>query len=270
MKKFNEKYAIPVIVILLIIIVFQGWLWYRDWVMVEFQDYVTRGQFGDMFGALNALFTGLAFAGVVITILLQREDSIAQKQQIRDQQKETKHQRFEDTYFNLINLRAQNLNALTTKQGHGLQLFRDYVSTLKRQIGSVQYDEKSSAIGGINIFDYGQFRIAHYKIYNVIPYIYNSYNSNLVAILEFIDKSTLIDKDDKPGYMEKLIDLLSEYERVFLFYHIALSIKAPHHRINVRLYKIYKDYQLSEYIGDVYFNTSHAAFKNWDNTNHLD
>ncbi len=31
-----------------------------------------RGTIGDMFGAVNALFSGLAFAGVVVAILLQR------------------------------------------------------------------------------------------------------------------------------------------------------------------------------------------------------
>jgi hypothetical protein len=34
----------------------------------------TRGQFGDLFGAINAFFTGLAFAGVVVTLFLQRRE----------------------------------------------------------------------------------------------------------------------------------------------------------------------------------------------------
>lgn len=33
-----------------------------------------RGQFGDMFGGLNALFSGLAFLGIIYTIALQREE----------------------------------------------------------------------------------------------------------------------------------------------------------------------------------------------------
>ncbi len=33
-----------------------------------------RGLFGDMFGAMSALFSGLAFAGIVYTILLQRAE----------------------------------------------------------------------------------------------------------------------------------------------------------------------------------------------------
>lgn len=34
-----------------------------------------RGLFGDMFGALNALFSGLAFAGIVYTLIQQRAQS---------------------------------------------------------------------------------------------------------------------------------------------------------------------------------------------------
>ena len=34
-----------------------------------------RGLFGDMFGAVNALFSGLAFAGIVYTIHMQRIES---------------------------------------------------------------------------------------------------------------------------------------------------------------------------------------------------
>jgi hypothetical protein len=34
-------------------------------------DMQTRGQFGNLFGGVNAFFTGLAFAGLVFTILLQ-------------------------------------------------------------------------------------------------------------------------------------------------------------------------------------------------------
>lgn len=43
-----------------------------------------RGQFGDMFGALNTLFSGLAFAGVLATIAMQRRDLELQHRAIQD------------------------------------------------------------------------------------------------------------------------------------------------------------------------------------------
>lgn len=35
---------------------------------------VTAHDFGDMFGAINALFSGLALAGVIYVVLMQTED----------------------------------------------------------------------------------------------------------------------------------------------------------------------------------------------------
>ena len=42
-----------------------------------------RGTFGDMFGAVNALFSGLAFAGIIYTILLQRTELELQREELR-------------------------------------------------------------------------------------------------------------------------------------------------------------------------------------------
>lgn len=75
-----------------------------------------RGQFGDMFGVVNALFSGLAFAGIIYTILLQREELAAQRKELRltrhefkqqneafhEQNRTIKIQTFEVTFFNLL------------------------------------------------------------------------------------------------------------------------------------------------------------------------
>ena len=42
-----------------------------------------HGTFGDMFGAINALFSGLAFLGVIVAILLQKEELEEQRKEIR-------------------------------------------------------------------------------------------------------------------------------------------------------------------------------------------
>jgi uncharacterized membrane protein YciS (DUF1049 family) len=48
-----------------------------------FSPMETRGQFGDLFGGVNTLFTGLAFAGLIYTILLQRRDLELQREELR-------------------------------------------------------------------------------------------------------------------------------------------------------------------------------------------
>ena len=48
----------------------------------------TRGTFGDQFGAVNALFSGLAFTGLIYTIILQRRDLAMQRDDLRLQREE--------------------------------------------------------------------------------------------------------------------------------------------------------------------------------------
>ena len=43
-----------------------------------------QGQFGDMFGAANTLFSGLAFAGIIYTIWLQRTELKLQRKELAD------------------------------------------------------------------------------------------------------------------------------------------------------------------------------------------
>ena len=42
-----------------------------------------RGQFGDSFGAVNALFSGLAFAGLISALFLQRNELQLQRDELR-------------------------------------------------------------------------------------------------------------------------------------------------------------------------------------------
>lgn len=72
---------------------------------------VEAGQFGDMFGGITALFSSLSFAGVLYTIILQRKELIQSRKELKltrlefETQNETSQlQRFENTYYNAINL----------------------------------------------------------------------------------------------------------------------------------------------------------------------
>lgn len=47
-------------------------------IMCLIPDSQERGQFGDMFGTLNPFFSGLAFIGLIYTILVQREENTKQ------------------------------------------------------------------------------------------------------------------------------------------------------------------------------------------------
>ena len=45
-------------------------------------DWETRAQFGDMFGAINALFSTLALVGVVVAVLIQKQELELQRKEL--------------------------------------------------------------------------------------------------------------------------------------------------------------------------------------------
>lgn len=54
-----------------------------------------RGQFGDLFGSINSLFSGLAFAGLFYTVHLQVKQLRIQQLELRTQRQELRLQRQE-------------------------------------------------------------------------------------------------------------------------------------------------------------------------------
>ena len=92
-----------------------------------------RGTFGDMFGAVNSLFSGLAFAGVIIAILLQRKELELQREELEltrgEFKKQTEEfekqndnlniQRFENTFFKMLDLLNEIVSNIDHRDGQG-------------------------------------------------------------------------------------------------------------------------------------------------------
>ena len=70
----------PVLILVTIVVLWAVSAALIAWTTPEWE---VRGQIGDMFGAVNALFSGLALAGVVYAILLQREDLELQRRELQ-------------------------------------------------------------------------------------------------------------------------------------------------------------------------------------------
>ena len=62
--------------------VFGVWLVSGAAIFFFVPDWSNRGLFGDMFGTVNSLFAGLAFAGVIYTIFLQRNELALQRKEL--------------------------------------------------------------------------------------------------------------------------------------------------------------------------------------------
>ena len=66
-----------------------------------------KGLFGDSFGAINALFSGLAFAGVILALIYQRKELGVQQEELKEQRRAMQKETFERTFFQLL----ETLNA---------------------------------------------------------------------------------------------------------------------------------------------------------------
>ena len=83
-------FAFGILIILIIQIGYAIWVFYAFGEMSTGKtptDMAPLGQFGDIFGGVNAFFTGAAFAGVIITILLQSSELELQREQLRESTK---------------------------------------------------------------------------------------------------------------------------------------------------------------------------------------
>ena len=60
-------FALLAVVILL-------WLWLPEYMAKDISTLGEKGVFGDSYGSVNSLFTGLAFSGLIFTIFLQQRE----------------------------------------------------------------------------------------------------------------------------------------------------------------------------------------------------
>ena len=62
-----------------------------SWFMLTgIDDWATRGQLGDMYGAVNALFAALAFSGFLLALKLQRDELRLQRQELKQSREQMK------------------------------------------------------------------------------------------------------------------------------------------------------------------------------------
>lgn len=232
---------------------------------VEQQAAAVKGQFGDKFGAVNALFSGLAFAGIIITLLLQRRD-------LTETRNAMGHERFDNTFFQLLNLHIDITAKLAVKGRHGLEAFESFAEHIKtcdpdfyafsalqklsrdkvrtiidtKTISAQTYPELTPAdITNLNEYlEQGTRAFENHldddiamheaKVVNAykksaeehIDY-FSHYFRNLYHILKFIDESTLIGNDEKYMYSKFVRSQLSDIELVCIFYNSISKIELP-------------------------------------------
>lgn len=185
------------------------------------------GTVGDSFGALNTLFSGLAFAGIIVSITLQskelrntRREMAEQKDQFVIQNASLGRQVFESTFFQLLHLHNEIVDAISANNRivAGAQIvfgraaigvfFEEFVLRHHRVYFPDEPDPKNVSE------EYEMFhRLRHEQV--------GHYFRNIYQILKFVDCSSV---GDKRFYTNLLRAQLSSNELSLLFYNCLSSI----------------------------------------------
>lgn len=208
-----------------------------------FMNSTDRGTFGDMFGAVNALFSGLAFAGLIVTLIMQHEELglqreelaqtnkelAAQREEFADQNKTMKIQRFENTLFNMLSLHQDIVNGLyyvpkdgddRTRESKGRYVFDVFYNTI-----FIRFKDEwlSDRVDGIKeIIQYENTPEAYLHVREIS--IFDNYFRHLYRMFKYIDVSPLIDDSERYDYACIVRAQLSDYELLMLFYN-ALNVR---------------------------------------------
>jgi flagellar biosynthesis component FlhA len=94
-------------------------------IILTLDDWSSRGTFGDLFGAINALFSGLALAGLVYSLYRSREELGLQREEIELNRKELiKSRKTQEKSEKALEEQARQLRAAS--KINGLKILIDY------------------------------------------------------------------------------------------------------------------------------------------------
>lgn len=198
------------------------------------------GTWGDSFGPLNALFAGLAFVGVIGTVLLQRAT-------IENQRKEQHKSQFDVTFFHLIRLLRETRDEISFTHSNEYRENRSY-----RTRGT-----------GINAFKYATLELLHWvknaksekvsrlsvskiyerRIHRRAESLFAPYFRTVYTILRRIKEDAVLTEDEKIQYANLLRAQMTSFETTLC----AINALSP---IAADFYDLIVHFKLLKYIPD--------------------
>jgi len=265
------------IVIWIIVVVLLLWVGSGFGAYLLLDNWSDRGAFGDTFGFINVLFSGLAFVGIILAIILQskeleyqrkelqqtRAEIRGQKEQLQAQNETLRRQNFESTLFQMLRLHHDIINAIDIEHGGwGREGFTDITEK-----GRDAFVYLFSVLAG----RYSQSQIgeglekvdAEYEeLYTEHQTDIGHYFRNLYNIIKFIDRKGPAQFEEKYVYTSLVRAQLSSHELLLLFYNSLSRFGRDKFKPLIEKYHLLKNMPLNEIIQpehEAFYNSS--AFK---------
>ena len=198
---------------------------YGVWIFDVFPRFGTlkqwsdKGTFGDSWGMLTALFSALAFGGLLITIFQQQADLKLTRDEIRDTRDEMKLHQFENTFFKMLETYNRILSDLDLTRGTngdtvvtGTDCIRMLLKILHRTY------HKTEEPNFIFDADRAKFPRVYEEFWQARRGDLGHYYRFMYNTIKYIDSSDQSDQV-KEQYIKIFQSQLSDYELVLLFYN---------------------------------------------------
>lgn len=266
-----------IFLLLIVVIVWLISIYFLEW---RIDDPTNRGTFGDSFGGVNSLFSGLALGGIIYTIFLQKKELSLQREELKETREEFKIQnetlrlqRFENTFFNLLTLHHQivdsiDLDVEKEKNERGKSNIRRMAERLEYERvvlrGRDVFKEKyGSLIEALNN-NSTDFSSSYLKVYESVQTDFGHYFRNLYRIIKLIDETEFhtIKETSRPEFNNQSQDSanylaanynarykytsmvraqLSDYELLWLFYNCLSTNGSENFKPYVETYSLLKN-----------------------------
>lgn len=209
-----------------------------------------------MFGAVNALFSGLALAGVVVAIFMQsrelklqrdeleqtRAELRGQKEQLAAQVIHLERKAFDDRFFQLMQLQQETVvSTMLTERGiesRGRSAFRILAKRFEAYVKRSPLDTTAHADPEWR----RQYLLPWYrKFFRTEEHHLGHYFRSLYHLVRYVDESGV---EDKRLYMRLLRAQLSYPELVLLFYN-CLTLGYTKFKPLVEKYELLQNLQAS-------------------------
>jgi hypothetical protein len=230
-------------------------LWGGSYLIIDrvFPDLQSSGLFGNSFGAIQALFSALALAGVILAILLQNRELALQRSDLKSTRMEIGRQtrqfegqkvqfesqklqfelhnetliqqRFENTFFQLLTLHHENVGSIAdrkTEKGEvvetrGRTVFAGAYIPLKERYRGLKPEspEGQEALEADIELIRKQFSWFYRR--------FGPYFANFFSIIEFVDHNKIGSPEVNPFFISLLRAQLSGYELIFIYYYTVTA-----------------------------------------------
>lgn len=238
-------------------LIFMGTVLYENYIYATELGDQKQGIFGDMFGASNALFTGLSFTGVIIAILLQRQELKLQRNELeltREEMKLTRNefeiqnrtlliQRFENTFFQMIALHHQIIESIEVSSTKNTTGFEP-VKTISKGRQAFVHEFANLARKLNNSAE--NYEVYYSEFIRNRHFIYSHFYKNIKQIMLLVDETefsanSMIDSKHKLRYIEILKSQLSQHELTFIFYDGLFPIGRKEFKSLIERFHLFTD-----------------------------